>query len=114
MRSIQAAPTARWERTTLARAIALLVVRYRSEHELTQAALAKRLGVSQPAVARLELGEHDPTLETLAPLARALDTELVLDLAPNSRKRTLLSREAERRELGRFTLDGAIVLVAAA
>jgi DNA-binding XRE family transcriptional regulator len=50
-----------WERTALARAIAVKVIAYRAEHDLSQTALAKQLGMSQPAVARLESGEHNPT-----------------------------------------------------
>ncbi|MGH9009710.1 MAG: helix-turn-helix transcriptional regulator [Acidimicrobiia bacterium] len=37
----------------MARAVAIEVVKFRAEHGLSQSALAKRLGVSQPVVARL-------------------------------------------------------------
>jgi hypothetical protein len=35
-----------WERTALARAVANQVIKYRIEHDLSQSALARRLGVS--------------------------------------------------------------------
>jgi DNA-binding XRE family transcriptional regulator len=104
---------AEWERTALARAVALLVLRYRSEHELSQTALAKRLGVSQPAVARLEASDHNPTIETLIRLASVLDLELAVDIAPNSRPARLVNEKAAGRELQRFRIGNASVLVAA-
>lgn len=73
---------AEWERTAPARALALRLVAYRAEHGLSQTALAKRLGVSQPAVARMELGEHLPTLETLIKIAEALEVEVLVDITP--------------------------------
>lgn len=57
---------AEWDRTAVARAVASRMVRYRVEHELSQAELGAKLGVSQPYVARLESGNRSPTLATLA------------------------------------------------
>jgi len=54
-----------WERTALARAVALAVLRYRNNHQLSQRDLAHKLDWKQPAVARLESGEVNPALETL-------------------------------------------------
>jgi ribosome-binding protein aMBF1 (putative translation factor) len=73
-----------WDRTALAREVANRVVAYRAEHGLSQAALARRLEVSQPLIARLEAGEHEPTLSTLARLARQLDLEFHIDITPTS------------------------------
>ena len=72
----------RWEETSLARAVAVEVVRYRAKHGLSQAALAKRLGVSQPVVARMESGEHSPTWATLSRLAKEMDVHFVVDVDP--------------------------------
>ena len=44
----------------------------RAERGLTQAALAKRAGLTLGYVARLEIGMHDPQLSTLQKLAKAL------------------------------------------
>lgn len=64
-----------WERTEIARAVALQVVQYRATHHLTQEELAAKLGVKQPAIARLEAGEHQPSVMTLRCLADRLDME---------------------------------------
>jgi len=86
---------AEWERTAPARALALRLVAYRAEHGLSQTALAKRLGVSQPAVARMELGEHLPTLGTLIKIADALDVEVLVDITPKGGPSAWLAPGAE-------------------
>ena len=73
-----------WARTALARAVAHAVIRYRVEHKLSQAGLAERLGTRQSAVARLEAGEHTPTLETLLRLSAALGIEILMHVAPGA------------------------------
>ena len=74
---------AEWERTALARAIALAVVGYRVRHGLSQTQLATQLGVRQPHVSRLEIGEHNPTPEMLQRLASKLGLRVVLEIAPS-------------------------------
>lgn len=69
-------------RTTLARAVAMRVLAYRVEHGLSQTALAHELGMQQPAVARLEAGDHEPTFSTLERLARGLGIEFHIDITP--------------------------------
>lgn len=73
---------AEWNRTAVARAVAKRLVEYRAEHELTQTALARRLGMKQPAIARLEAGEHNPSFETLGRLANVLEIEFHIDVTP--------------------------------
>lgn len=73
---------AEWERTAVARAVAIRVAAYRAQHALTQAQLAKKLGMTQSAIARLELGEHEPTLTTLARLSQGLDIDFHIDITP--------------------------------
>jgi ribosome-binding protein aMBF1 (putative translation factor) len=80
---------AEWERTALARAIASEVIACRVEQDISQTALAERLGMKQPAVARLEAGDVTPTIETLQRLVRVLDREIVIDVAPCSASRSL-------------------------
>ena len=63
---------AEWERTRLAHEVAMKVIQYRVEHNLTQTELARRLGMRQPHVARLEAGDHEPSLATLRRLAQVL------------------------------------------
>src|SRR3989442_12781660 len=64
----------------------------RSERGMTQAQLAKRLGVSQPHIAKLEAGRtKNIELQTLCRWATALGAKLTLDVVPNGarkRKRT--------------------------
>jgi HTH-type transcriptional regulator/antitoxin HipB len=47
---------------------------------ITQAELARRIGSTQPAIARLEAGGVTPNLDTLRRIASALSLELVVQL----------------------------------
>ena len=71
-------------RTAVANQLAILVIQYRVDHDLTQTALARKLGMSQPAVARLEAGDHEPSVATLMRLARHLEITLRLQLSGES------------------------------
>ncbi len=71
-----------WDRTAIARAVAQRVIAYRIENNLSQTELGKRLGMAQSAVARLEAGDHEPSLATLARLARHLGIEFHIDITP--------------------------------
>ena len=73
-----------WERTALARAVAEAVIRYRAERGLSQTALARLLGWSQPVVARLEAAEHNPSMDTLVALARKLSLRVHVDVGPKT------------------------------
>jgi ribosome-binding protein aMBF1 (putative translation factor) len=73
---------ARWEQSALARAVAIAVVDYRAKHGLTQTQLAHRLGVRQPHVARLETGEHTPSIEMLQRLSRVLGLRFIVEVGP--------------------------------
>jgi len=75
---------AEWERTALARAVAEAVIRYRSKHGLSQTGLAALLGWRQPVVARLEAAEHNPSMDTLLTLARALGLRVHVDVGPKT------------------------------
>lgn len=103
-----------WERTALARAVAVKAISYRAEHGLSQTALAKRLRMTQPAVARLESGEHNPTFPTLLRLSDALGIELAIDIAPTGKEPQLIRQRARRNALEAFEGDGCSVVVAAA
>src|SRR6202048_3755269 len=57
----------------------------RKRRRLTQAALAKRSGVSQPMIAQIESGKlNNLTLKTLAKTGRALGASLKIDLISRS------------------------------
>jgi transcriptional regulator with XRE-family HTH domain len=49
---------------------------------LTQRELAERAGTSQAAIARIERGRQEPSLETLQKILRAAGLELRIELAP--------------------------------
>jgi DNA-binding XRE family transcriptional regulator len=78
---------AEWERLAPARAVANRLIAYRADHGLTQTALGRKLGMPQPAVARLEAGEHLPSLPTLLRLAESLNLEILIIAAPAGRPR---------------------------
>ena len=46
--------------------------RLRANRKMSQAALAEKSAVSREYIARLELGQQDPTLGTMQKLAKAL------------------------------------------
>ncbi len=72
------------ERTAVASQLAVWLVRYRAEHNLSQSALAELVGMKQPAIARLEAADHEPSLLTLARLSRALNVSLSIEIDPQS------------------------------
>jgi transcriptional regulator with XRE-family HTH domain len=103
-----------WDRTAIARAVALKVLAYRTKHSLSQRGLAKQLEMTQPQVARLEAGEHNPTIDTLARLAQTLDIEFAIDVHPHQRPPKLLSARARgKNTIASYETDAAGVLLAA-
>lgn len=54
------------------------LIELRAKKKLTQKALAKKLGTKQSAIARLESGRGNPTLEFLQKTAKALNKKLVI------------------------------------
>lgn len=107
---------AEWERTALARAVAIEVIRYRSEHDLTQTGLARLLGMKQPQVCRLEIGEVNPSIDTLVRLAQVLGTEFLIDIAPHDEEARLIRGDLDRRatSVQRTEGRGARVTIATA
>ena len=72
------------ERTALAHAVAMRVIGYRINNGLSQTGLARLLGMHQSAIARLEAGDHEPSLATLSRLARVLKVEFHIDITPDA------------------------------
>lgn len=102
-----------WERSALARAVALRLVGYRSDHGLSQVQLAKKLGMKQPMVARLEAGGKNPTWETLIRLSERLGIEFVVDIIPPRRK-SMIGRDFDHAEVvERVTTPQGRLVVAA-
>ena len=59
------------------------ILKLRKENNITQEQLANMVGVTAGAVSKWENGNSTPDITLLAPLARALDTSLVLSYFGN-------------------------------
>jgi transcriptional regulator with XRE-family HTH domain len=107
---------AEWEASAPARAIANRLIQYRIEHGLTQTALARMLGMRQPAISRLEIGEHVPTLPTLIRIARTLGIEILIDITPRAQTDRWVSPETTRdaQVVERIESDAGYELLVAA
>ena len=70
-----------YDRLEIPTRLAVKIAMMRDQQGLTQRALARKLGVSQQAISRLEDQEAaNYTLATLQKVAKALGKELVVDL----------------------------------
>lgn len=101
-----------WKKSVFGRAVALKVLQFRATKRLTQGQLATKLGMTQPAVARLELGEVTPSFNTLVRLAEGLNIEFVVDIKPRARRSKLVTQAAEREGAKTTTPAGSRLLVA--
>lgn len=81
-----------------------LVFRVRTEAGLTQADLARRMGTTQSAIARVEGGGARPSLDTLERLAAAVGKELVVGVGDSL---------SENRSIAKLVRDGHAVVRAA-
>jgi ribosome-binding protein aMBF1 (putative translation factor) len=90
---------AEWARTTVARSLAVHVLTYRTANDLSQRAMARKLNMSQPQVARLEAGVHNPTIETLQRVADVLGSEFDLKVPPRHLQPTLTAKPQVTRRV---------------
>jgi transcriptional regulator with XRE-family HTH domain len=90
---------AAWAPTALGRAIAVAIVRYRADHGLSQRDLAERLGMKQPQVARLELGEVNPSMATLMRITSQLGIEVTIDVRPAGAPARNIARRAHSEDV---------------
>ena len=72
-------------------ALAKAVIRARHRAGLTQEKLARKMGTTQPTVARLESGRTRPSMRTLQRLARATESRLQISFEPRRAKRAVRS-----------------------
>lgn len=77
-----------------------------------QRQLAERLGVHQSDVARMETGEHTPSLERLVRVAGGLDIEQMIDIRPEKKKAQLPKKRA--LAAGSFAVGGCEIVLATA
>ena len=96
-----------WERTAVPRALALYLMRVRRERGVTETEFARQLGMSQPAYARLDLGEHVPTIKTLKKISNALGVTFRIDIRPDnvSESTEIVDLPADVTADMNFTLD---------
>jgi DNA-binding XRE family transcriptional regulator len=84
-----------WLRLAPARQFAVMLIGHRADHGLSQRALAEKLGVSQPRVAKMESGEQNPDFDTIVATVERLGTEFVLDVGPSQYEAKLVTRGAK-------------------
>lgn len=78
-----------------------LVFTLRTEAGLTQAELAERMGTTQSAIARMEGGGAQPSLDSLERLAAAVGQQLVVGVG---------ARLSENRSIAKLIRDGHAVV----
>src|SRR5205085_4673475 len=64
------------------------VIDIRKRAGLTQEGLARKMGTTQPVVARLESGRVRPSMRTLERLAKATGSRLLISFEPRQAKRS--------------------------
>ena len=69
-----------WNAREAAYRVARELLRLRKKQGLSQSEVARRAGLKQPAIARLESGAVKPTLDTIQRVARALGREVEVNL----------------------------------
>ena len=106
-RSYQAGPGANLGQTASAPVFRLgfgeRIMRFRENRGWCRAALAAKLGVPQGRLGRWERGAHDPPLDMLAPLAKALGVtldELITGVRPTASSLSAAEREKLALHLG--------------
>lgn len=72
--------------------VASAVIDVRNRAGLTQEELARKMGTTQPVIARLESGRSRPSMRTLERLAQATGSRLLISFAPCTPKRSALAK----------------------
>jgi transcriptional regulator with XRE-family HTH domain len=92
----------RWHGRKVAYKIARELIRLRKRQGLSQTGVARRAGLKQPAIARLESGAVRPTLDTIRRVAQALGRQLEVSLVPATARKKLADtrRPADGTALG--------------
>lgn len=96
---------AAWERTLIPGQLSLEIASFRSKHNLSQTALAKRLGMKQPQLFRLEQGEAMPTIETLARISQELGLSMNVSTTPRPDAETAICALSTDSKVGSVYLD---------
>jgi DNA-binding XRE family transcriptional regulator len=80
----------RWHEREVAYKIAQELLRLRKRQGLSQTEVARRAGLKQPAIARLESGAVKPTLDTIQRVAQVLGRQVEVSLARAAARRRLV------------------------
>lgn len=88
-----------WEQTSPQVNFALALAYAREQRGMTQKQLAEASGIGRSVIARLESGDHAPTLATQAKLAYALNARL--EVPPNGQVRFVPVRDTKKRATSR-------------
>lgn len=92
-----AAYRAEQERLAPYEELARQIIRLRMDHNLSQEALAARVGTTKTAISRLESGRHAPTVESLRKIAAAFGGTLVIGFDVPERRRARLKAGVARQ-----------------
>ena len=68
--------------------LASAIIDVRNRAGMTQHELARKMGTTQPVVARLESGRSRPSMRTLERLADATGSRLLISFAPRNAKKS--------------------------
>ena len=101
-----------WEKTAIARWLAIEIAHFRAKNDLSQRQLADRLGLYQSDIARMERGVHTPTLDKLIKVVVGLGIELMIDILPEGAEAKLPRKSAGKQKA--FAIGGAQVVLATA
>jgi DNA-binding XRE family transcriptional regulator len=80
----------RWNEREAAYKIARELIRLRKKQGLSQTEAARRAGLKQPAIARLESGAVRPTLDTIQRVAQALGRQVEVSLVRAAARKKLV------------------------
>jgi ribosome-binding protein aMBF1 (putative translation factor) len=73
-----------WEASEAQYRVIKLIISERLKQDLSQRELARKAGIKQPSLARIESGSVIPSLHILGKLAKALGTQLEISFKANS------------------------------
>lgn len=93
--SIQKRPDLELEEGSPEYAVVHGIVETRQRLRITQSELAKRTGIDQGDISKLERGTRNPSLKLLKRLANGLGMELKIDFVPISKDSAISSMELE-------------------
>ena len=72
------------------------LIAQRNKLRMSQAQLAKKVGLKQPAICRFEMGSCNATLDTFIKIARALDLNIELRAGTTDKRAKSVSRKLHR------------------